>query len=46
MPLLKGGSDKIVSQNIKELMSTGKYSQAQAIAIAFRKAGRSKPDKK
>jgi uncharacterized protein YoaH (UPF0181 family) len=46
MPLKTGKADKVVSENIKELMSTGKYSQAQAIAIAFRKAGRVKPDKK
>lgn len=42
MPLQKGSSDKVVSANIKELMATGRP-QAQAVAIAMKEAGRSKP---
>lgn len=41
MPLKKGKSDKVVSENIKELMHTGRP-QKQAVAIALKKAGRSK----
>jgi len=41
MPLKKGKSDKIVSENIKELMKSGRP-QKQAVAIALRQAGRSK----
>ena len=46
MPLLKGGSKKVISQNIRTEMHHGKP-QAQAIAIAMSKAGksRSKHDK-
>ena len=39
MPLKKGKTNKIVSDNIKELVSSGK-SKEQAIAIALSKAGR------
>lgn len=42
MPLLKGSSDATISKNIKELMSTGNYTQAQAVAIAMKTAGRGK----
>jgi Inorganic Pyrophosphatase len=42
MPLKEGSSDEAISENIAELMRTGKYSHDQAIAIAYRKAGRSK----
>ena len=45
MPLRKGKSDKVVGQNIGELMHTGKYPQKQAIAIAMSQAGRSKKKK-
>ena len=45
MPLMSGKSDKIVSANIKELVKSG-MPQRQAIAVAMRKAGRAKPDKK
>jgi hypothetical protein len=45
MPLLKGKSDKIVSANIKELVKSG-MPQRQAIAVAMRKAGRAKAEKK
>ena len=43
MPLKKGKSDKVVSQNIRTEMKAGKP-QNQAIAIAMRLAG--KPRKK
>jgi hypothetical protein len=45
MPLKKGSSDKVVSQNIKTEMAAGRP-QKQAIAIAMREAGKSKPKKK
>lgn len=41
MPLQSGSSDAAVSANIKELIKSGR-SQAQAVAIAMRKAGRRK----
>lgn len=41
MPLRKGKSDAVVSANISELIHSGRP-QKQAIAIAMRKAGRSK----
>ncbi|MFA7164592.1 MAG: hypothetical protein WC124_01930 [Desulfoplanes sp.] len=40
IPLLDGSSDDIIKANIKELMATGKYTQEQAAAIAYEKAGR------
>ncbi len=43
MPLKKGSSNKVVSENVKELMATGRP-QKQAVAIAMRTAG--KPKKK
>ena len=39
MPLQSGGSDKVVSSNIKTEMNAGRP-QKQAIAIAMSKAGR------
>jgi len=45
MPLLEGDSDDVISQNIKQLVSDG-YEQDQAVAIAYHKAGKGKPQKK
>lgn len=44
MPLKKGSSKKVISQNIRTEMHAGKK-QSQAIAIAMRKAGKPKPKK-
>ncbi len=41
MPLKKGKSRKVISQNIKTEMKAGKP-QKQAIAIAMKKAGKSR----
>ncbi len=45
MPLKKGSSKKVISQNIKTEMHAGRP-QKQAIAIAMRTAGKSKGGKK
>ena len=41
MPLKEGSSDKVVEDNIRELINSGRP-RAQAVAIAMRKAGRRK----
>ena len=43
MPLLEGSSDEVISANIAELIRAG-HPRDQAIAIAYRKAGRSRGD--
>ena len=45
MPLKKGKSEEVVSENIRREMHAGKP-QDQAIAIAMSKAGKSKTKKK
>jgi len=41
MPLQKGGSQKVISQNIKEMMDAG-HPQSQAVAAAMHYAGRAR----
>lgn len=45
MPLKKGSSQKVISQNIRREMHAGKP-QKQAIAISYSAAGKSKSRKK
>ncbi len=44
MPLVKGKSKKVISENIEELRNSG-YPQKQSVAIAMSEAGKSKPKK-
>ena len=41
MPLLKGSSQKVISENIRRLRNEG-YPQDQAVVIAHSHAGKSK----
>jgi len=41
MPLKKGKSKKVISDNIRELLETGRPKK-QAVAIALEKAGKKK----
>jgi hypothetical protein len=45
MPLLKGNSDEVVSQNIRELRNSGRP-ERQAVAIALERAGKSNKNKR
>jgi len=45
MPLKHGSSQKVISQNIREMIKSG-HPKAQAVAAAMRQAGKSKPKHK
>jgi|ETNvirenome_6_85_1030632.scaffolds.fasta_scaffold03550_7 hypothetical protein len=44
MPLKEGSSASVIAYNIKKLIAEG-YKRAQAVAIAYRKAGKIKGKK-
>lgn len=47
MPLLKGDSQKVIGQNIKELQASGRgHKQAIAIALSQAREAEKKPEKK
>ena len=46
MPLKSGSSLETISENIQELMKSGKYSQQQATAIAYAEARKRSKQKK
>jgi len=46
MPIRKGKSKKIISENISELSKSGKFGRKQSIAIALDSARRSGGKKK
>ena len=45
MPLKRGKGKIVISENIRELRHSGRP-QAQAVAIAYRKAGKARKPKK
>tara|TARA_R100000322_G_scaffold144291_1_gene100267 strand:+ start:92 stop:232 length:141 start_codon:yes stop_codon:yes gene_type:complete len=45
MPLVKGSSRKAIRKNVSTLLTEG-YKQKQAVAIALRKAGKSRKKRK